>query len=92
MFMKGAVLLSVPLTGYGDHKVIVYARVTHNDRLMQTYEDPIQGPAPLYTRIMALPRARSDGSAAKGAYRLEVVVKDFVSGKVAADTIEFEVK
>jgi len=92
MFMKGAVLLSVPLTGYGDHNVIVYARVMRDDRFVQVYEDPVQGPAPLYTRIVALPRSRTDGGVAKGAYRLEVVVKDTATGKLAADTIHFEVK
>jgi hypothetical protein len=92
MFMKGAVLLSVPLSAYGDHKVIVYARVTRDDRFVQVYEDPIQGPAPLYTRIVALPRSRSDGGVAKGTYRLEVVVKDTANGSLAADKIEFEVK
>jgi GWxTD domain-containing protein len=92
MFMKGAVLLSVPLTGYGDHKVIVYARLTHDDRFVQAYEDPIQGPASLHSRIMALPRTRSDGGVAKGAYRVEVVVKDTANGNLAADKIEFDVK
>jgi GWxTD domain-containing protein len=92
MFMKGAVLLSVPLSAYGDHKVMVYARATRDDRFVQVYEDPIQGPAPLYTRIVALPRSRSDGSVAKGTYRLEVVVKDTANGSLAADKIEFEVK
>jgi GWxTD domain-containing protein len=92
MFMKGAVLLSVPLSAYGDHKVIVYSRMTRDDRFVQVYEDPIQGPAPLYTRIVALPRSRSDGGVAKGAYRLEVVVKDTANGNLAADKIELEVK
>jgi GWxTD domain-containing protein len=83
MMLPGAVLISVPLSAYGDHKVTVYARVLRNDRWVQVYEDPIQGPAPIYTKIVAL---------AKGAYRLEVVVKDTANGKLAADNIEFEVK
>ena len=58
----------------------------------QVYEDPIQSPTPLYTRIVALPHTRTDGGVAKGAYRLEVVVKDTANGNLAADKIEFEVK
>ena len=55
----------------------------------QVFEDSIQGPAPLYTkdRAQALDRGVS-----RADYRFEVVVKDIVTGKVAADTIEFEVK
>ena len=90
MFMKGAVLLSVPLTAYGNHDLSVH---THDrDDASQVFEDSIQGPAPLYTRIVALPRTRTDGGVAKGAYRLEVVVKDTANGGLAADKIEFEVK
>ena len=92
MFMKGAVLLSVPLTRLWKPQRIVYTRVMRDDRFVQVYEDPIQGPAPLYTRIVALPRTRTDGGVAKGAYRLEVVVKDTATGNLAADTIDFEVK
>ena len=72
--------------------MIVYARVMRDDRFVQVYEDPIQGPAPIYTRIVALPRSRSDGAVAKGTYRVEIVVKDTANGKLAADKIEFEVK
>ena len=43
-------------------------------RWIQVYEDPVQGPAPIYTKIVALPRTRSDGAVAKGIYRLEIVV------------------
>jgi hypothetical protein len=52
-------------------------------RIVQTYDDPIQGPAPLYTKIIALPA---------GVYQLEVVVKDIATGKLAADSIVFDVK
>jgi GWxTD domain-containing protein len=80
----GATLISIPLSAYGDHKVNVFARVTTlRGRIVQTYNDPIQGPAPLYTKIIGLPA---------GVYRLEVVVKDLATNKPAADTIEFEVK
>ena len=52
-------------------------------RIVQTYDDPIQGPAPLYTKIIALP---------KGSYRFEISVRDSITGKPAADTIDFDVK
>jgi GWxTD domain-containing protein len=80
----GATLISIPLASYTDHLVNVYARVmTMTRRIVQVYQDPIQGPAPIYTKIIALPA---------GSYRLEVVVKDTVTRKLAADSIVFEVK
>src|ERR1039458_4459413 len=94
MIPDGA-LISVPLTAYGDHKVIVHVRVV-TQRLtysglvpppdpVRVFEDSIQGPAPLYTKVMPL----ANGT---GSYQFEVVVKDMATGKLAADTIEFEVK
>ena len=94
MIPDGA-LISVPLTAYGDHKVIVHVRVV-TQRLtysglvpppdpVRVFEDSIQGPAPLYTKV--IPLANGTGS-----YQFEVVVKDMATGKLAADTIEFEVK
>jgi hypothetical protein len=50
---------------------------------LQVFEDTIQGPAPLYTKVLPV---------LKGNYRFEVSVKDMTTGKVAADNIEFEVK
>ena len=59
--IPGAVLISVPLTAYGDHKVTVYTRVVGKDgRVVRMFEDPIQGPAPLYTKVLPI---------AKGTYR-----------------------
>ncbi len=82
--IPGAVLISVPLSAYGDHKVTVYTRVTGKDgRVVRAFEDPIQGPAPIYTKVLPI---------AKGTYRVEVSVKDATNGKVAADNIEYEVK
>jgi GWxTD domain-containing protein len=81
--IPGGVLISVPLTAYGDHRVNVYGRVTFKERMVQSFEDSIQGPAPLYTKVVPL-RA--------GSYRLEVLVKDIATSKLAADTIEFDVK
>ena len=82
--IPGAVLISVPLTAYGDHKVTVYTRVVGKDgRVVQMYEDPIQGPAPLYTKVLPIVR---------GTYRVEIAVKDTANGKLAADNIEYEVK
>jgi|GEM_PF-559054 len=81
---NGATLISIPLTAYGDHRVNVAARVlTIAWRIVETYEDSIQGPASVYTKIVALPA---------GTYRLEVVVNDIAAGKRASDDIVFEVK
>ena len=82
--MPGAVLISVPLTTYGDHKVTIYTRVVGKDgRVVRALEEPIQGPAPLYTKVLPI---------AKGTYRVEISVKDATNGRVAADNIEYEVK
>ncbi len=82
--IPGAVLISVPLTAYGDHKVIVYTRVVgKNGRVLQMFEEPIQGPAPLFTKVLPI---------VKGTYRLEITVKDTTNGRLAADNIEYEVK
>jgi hypothetical protein len=86
--IPGGVLISVPLTAYGDHKVSVYARIARKEvdpsaGKIQGFEQFIQGPAPLFTKIVAL---------TKGSYQIEVVVKDTATNKIAADTIEFEVK
>jgi hypothetical protein len=82
MFPGGA-LVSVPLTAYGDHKVSVHVRMASNGQNLQAIEESVQGPASIYTKVLRLPA---------GPYHFEVVVKDLVTGKVAADTIEFEVK
>ena len=82
--IPGAVLISVPLAAYGDHKVTVYTRVVGKDgRVVQMFEDPIQGPAPIYTKVLPIVR---------GTYRLEITVKDTTNGRLAADNIEYEVK
>jgi GWxTD domain-containing protein len=81
--IPGGVLISVPLTAYGDHGVNLFGRiVTGTRRTVQTFEDTIRGPA-TYTKIVPL---------RPGAYRLELVLKDVVAGSLAADTIDFEVK
>ena len=94
MVLQGTVLISVPLAGYGEHRVNVYGRVvtkalhytgpTPPPSPVQVFEDSIQGPAPLYTKVMPLAKG--------GTYQLEIVVKDMTTGTLAADTIEFEVK
>jgi GWxTD domain-containing protein len=93
MMGQGTVFISVPLAAYGDHRVNVYGRVvtkalhytgaTPPPNPVQVFENSIQGPAPLYTKVVRVP---------VGSYLLEIVVKDMVTGKLAADTIEFEVK
>jgi GWxTD domain-containing protein len=81
--IPGGVLISVPLTAYGDHGVNLFGRiVTVTRRTVQTFEDTIRGPA-TYTKIVPL---------RPGAYRLELVLKDVVADSLAADTIDFEVK
>ena len=81
--IPGGVLISVPLAAYGDHKVTVSWRVAGKGQNTTLFENPIQGPVPLYTKVVQLPA---------GSYRLEILVRDMMSGKLAADTIEFEVK
>jgi GWxTD domain-containing protein len=80
--IPGGVLISVPLAAYGDHKVTVYGRIDGNQNF-QGFEQVVQGPAPLFTRIIKVPA---------GSHRLEISVKDMTTGKLAADTIDFEVK
>jgi len=79
--IPGGVLITVPLTAYGDQLVRVEGRVA--GRKTQLFGDSIQGPAPIYTQVLALD---------KGSYRLEVTVKDMTFRILAADSIEFEVK
>ena len=81
--IPGGVLISVPLATYGDHKVSVSGNVASEGRLLFGFDQVIQGPAPLYTRIVNL---------APGSHRLEVVVKDLTVNKIATDSITFEVK
>jgi hypothetical protein len=90
---QGEVLISIPLTAYGDHRVNVYGRVvtkalTYSGPVpppppVQVFEASIQA-APIYTHHMTLAKG--------GSYQFEIVVKDMVTGKLAADTIDFEVK
>jgi hypothetical protein len=89
----GAVLISVPLTAYRTYAVTVFGRVitkalifsaTPTPNPIQVFENTIQGPAPpVYTRVVRVPA---------GSYRLEIVVRETTTLKLAADTIEFEVK
>jgi GWxTD domain-containing protein len=81
--IPGGVLISVPLAAYGDHKVNVSWRVAGKGQNTTLFENPIQGPVPLYTKVVQL---------LAGSYSLEIIVRDLTSGKLAADNIEFEVK
>ena len=63
--LPGAVLISVPLTAYGDHKVTVYTRVLRNDRWIQVLRRPFRvrrrstrrlWPCPALDPMAALPR------------------------------------
>ncbi|MBZ5621091.1 MAG: GWxTD domain-containing protein [Acidobacteriia bacterium] len=78
------VLISIPLNAYGNHAVNVLATITSAEkRPVSTFEQSVPGPAPLYTRFIALP---------PGSYRLNVVVKDVATGALASDEIAFYVK
>ena len=91
---QGKVSISVPLTACGDHRVEVYTRVVIKGMIaysgfvpppppVQVFKASIQCPTPYTSSEMPLPN---------GSYTFEIVVKDMVTGKLAADTIEFEVK
>jgi GWxTD domain-containing protein len=91
----GGVLVSIPLTSYGDHKVAVSVRLARNAQnrgdgtaqpgrqALQAFEEAIQGPAPLYTKVFRVP---------EGSYHFEIIVKDTATGKLAADSIDFDAK
>ena len=81
--IPGGILISVPLSDYGNHKVTVYGRVVGKERNVQVFLDSIQGPAPLYTKVVQIPA---------GSYRMEIVVKDTTTLTLTGDSIEFEVK
>jgi len=78
------VLLSIPLNGYGDHRVNLLGTLTSSTRRpVQTFEQALPGATPLYTRIVPL---------APGSYRLNIVLKDLTTGVLAHDGMDFEVK
>jgi len=81
---SGAASISVPLSAYGDHRVKVAGRIlTMTGRLVTDLGESVQGPAPLYNRVVVLPA---------GVYRFQVMVTDMTTGKLATDNVEFEVK
>ncbi|MCX6633235.1 MAG: GWxTD domain-containing protein [Candidatus Solibacter sp.] len=80
--VNGATQISIPLAAYGDHWVNMHARISAMGRMLQSFEHPVQGPA-TYTKTVSLP---------PGSYRLEVVLWEVGAGKLAADSIAFEVK
>ena len=77
------VRISIPLTAYGDHLVTVNGRVAGKGLEKFLFKASVQGPVPVFTQNLKL---------AKGTYTLKIDVKDMVTGKLAADTIEFEVE
>jgi len=81
---SGAASISIPLNSYGDHRVNVAGRIlSMTGRVVTDFGDfTSQGPAH-YTKVVVLPA---------GVYRLEVVVTDSVTGKLATDSVVFEVK
>ena len=80
---QGKVLISIPVTPNGDHLVSVHGRTSGGEGRTYRFAGSIRGPAPVFTTEMQV---------AKGLYTFEIVVKDMATGKLAADTIEFEVK
>ena len=81
---SSAALISIPLSGYGSHAVNLVCRiVTAEGAPVTMFEQTVQGPAPLFTRFIAV---------RPGAHRLIVLVKDTTSGATATDDIAFEVK
>ena len=87
------VLISVPLTACGDHRVEVYTRVVIK---AMTYSGPVPPPPPVQVLKASIqcptPYSSSEIPLPNGSYTFEIVVKDMATGKLAADTIEFEVK
>ena len=83
MMGQGSVLISIPLSAYGDHLVRVDGRFLGNDGKKYPFAASIQGPVPVYTHNMQL---------AKGSYTLGIVVNDMTTGKLATDILEVEVK
>jgi len=80
----GATLISVPLAVYGNHRVNVYGHVTTmTQRIVTTFQDTVQGPAPLYTKVIALPA---------GVYHLKITTKDATDGSQRGDSLDFTVK
>jgi len=90
---QGKVSISVPLTACGDHRVEVYTRVVIK---AMTYSGPVPPPPPVQVFKASIqcptPYISSEIPLPNGSYTFEIVVKDMATGKLAADTIEFEVK
>jgi len=77
-------VISIPLQIFGDHRVNVFGLISDGvPHVVQIFDEPVQGPAPMYTKSVKLPA---------GSYRLNIVVKDLTGGTVATDVINFEVK
>jgi len=74
---KELVEVSLPLVSHEGHLVRVYGRVTGVSGAAQVFEASVQGPAESYRHTVRL---------GKGTYRIEVVVKDTVTGEVATDS------
>jgi hypothetical protein len=77
--------ISVPLSGYGDHRVRVSGRIIPRDPAIRTvaFEDTVQCPMPAFTKFLTVP---------VGIFRLELAVRDLTTGNVATDVIGFEIK
>jgi GWxTD domain-containing protein len=84
MLGGNSAVISVPLSSYGNRKVMVTCQVRSLEgQVVASYRDEIQGPVPLYTRTIAIQ---------PGAYRVEVAVLDGVERRVSRATVDFSVK
>ncbi len=78
------VLISVPLTSFGNHAVNVLATIrTLTERPVMNFQHSIQGPATADTHFVSL---------APGSYRLTVIAKDVPLGALSKEELTFEVK
>jgi GWxTD domain-containing protein len=81
---NGYAMLSIPLDTYGNHQLWLYGRTfTKEGRLINAFDLPVKDQGETYTKSIPVQ---------PGSYRSEVRVRDVTTGKLAADTIEFEVK
>jgi GWxTD domain-containing protein len=78
-------LISIPLSGFGNHQVRVLGSIHTGDRQVSDFDNTIQGPAPLYTRMIAV-------RVSPGSYKLRVVVRDVTAGTQSAEEIPFDVR
>ena len=80
---NSAALISIPLSAYADHKINLYWRIRREGRVVTVRETTLNGPLPVYSEFVAV-RA--------GSYQIDVIARDITTGKIAKESIDFEVK